>query len=289
MLKLMNNYTVDIKGFFLGALLGGICADIWGAVVGAVIGALFIRMSKNEKLKLPEDFPLTDESVLKLFQCFGKFAKDDGRVSENEAITIKEQMLEWQFSDETRKFLKLEFNAGRDSQMSFDELFKDFISTLNPAQKKFHCDIVHVFTALAYADGKISLEKRRKLIYIAEMLDRRDFLENLMQMFDIAYEDSQPNSQDNERTYQKKDHPQDDKRTASPVNEDSMEKYYKILEIPVTATNTEVKKAWRKKAQEFHPDKVQGAGLSNAFIEYATKQLQQINEAYDKICKTRGM
>ena len=48
MLKLMNNYTVDIKGFFLGALLGGICADIWGAVVGAVIAQ---NKLDNEKKK----------------------------------------------------------------------------------------------------------------------------------------------------------------------------------------------------------------------------------------------
>jgi DnaJ like chaperone protein len=67
----------------------------------------------------------------------------------------------------------------------------------------------------------------------------------------------------------------------------SLDEYYKILGIPATATDDEVKKAWRKKAQEFHPDKVQGTGLSDAFVEYATEQIKKINEAYEKICAAR--
>ena len=110
-----------------------------------------------------------------------------------------------------------------------------------------------------------------------------------MQLFDTAYEDSQPDSQNNERANQKQSQQQHSKTTTSSCKEDPIDKYYKILGVSSYATNSEVKKAWRKKAQEFHPDKVQGTGLSIAFVEYATKQLQQINDAYDKICKARGM
>ena len=47
--------------------------------------------------------------------------------------------------------------------------------------------------------------------------------------------------------------------------------------------------AWRKKARDFHPDQVRGAGLSEEFVRYANEQLQKINEAYEKICKDRGI
>ena len=41
-----------------------------------------------------------------------------------------------------------------------------------------------------------------------------------------------------------------------------------------------------KKAKDFHPDYVTGRPV---FVQYATDQLKKINEAYDKICKARGM
>ena len=57
----------------------------------------------------------------------------------------------------------------------------------------------------------------------------------------------------------------------------------------MSATNAEVKKAYRKKAAEFHPDKVQGAGLSNDFIQLAKEQFQKISNAYETIAKARNM
>lgn len=39
----------------------------------------------------------------------------------------------------------------------------------------------------------------------------------------------------------------------------------------------------------FHPDRVRGAKLPEEFVRYANEQLQKINEAYEKICKARGI
>ena len=37
------------------------------------------------------------------------------------------------------------------------------------------------------------------------------------------------------------------------------------------------------------PDKVIGKGLSASFIEQAKMQMQKINNAYEAICKSRGI
>lgn len=53
--------------------------------------------------------------------------------------------------------------------------------------------------------------------------------------------------------------------------------YYKILGVPRTADKREIKKAYRKLAQEWHPDKYRG-DLSEDQV--ATK-MSSINEAYE--------
>jgi DnaJ like chaperone protein len=61
---------------------------------------------------------------------------------------------------------------------------------------------------------------------------------------------------------------------------------YKILEIEKTATDDEVKKAYRKMAVKFHPDKV--AALGEEIQKGANEKFQKVQEAYENIKKQRG-
>lgn len=62
---------------------------------------------------------------------------------------------------------------------------------------------------------------------------------------------------------------------------------YKVLEIDSTATNEEVKKAYRAMAVKYHPDKV--AYLGEDVKKAANEKFQKLNDAYEKIKKERGM
>jgi len=63
---------------------------------------------------------------------------------------------------------------------------------------------------------------------------------------------------------------------------------YKVLEVTPDMTDAEIKKIYRQKCVEFHPDKLASKGLPKEFMEYANEQLSKINEAYDTIKKARG-
>lgn len=67
----------------------------------------------------------------------------------------------------------------------------------------------------------------------------------------------------------------------------NMNNSYDILEINPDATDEEVKKAYRRLAIQYHPDKV--AHLGEDIKKAATEKFQTLNAAYEEIKKQRGM
>jgi DnaJ like chaperone protein len=62
---------------------------------------------------------------------------------------------------------------------------------------------------------------------------------------------------------------------------------YKILELDPSSSNEEVKKAYRKMAMKYHPDKV--SHLGEDIRKSANEKFTMVNEAYEKIKRERNM
>ena len=62
---------------------------------------------------------------------------------------------------------------------------------------------------------------------------------------------------------------------------------YKILEIDKNVSDDEVKKAYRRMAVKYHPDKV--SHLGEEFQKSANEKFQKVQEAYENIKKQRGI
>ncbi|MGB5715657.1 MAG: DnaJ domain-containing protein, partial [Gammaproteobacteria bacterium] len=67
----------------------------------------------------------------------------------------------------------------------------------------------------------------------------------------------------------------------------SISKAYDILGISRSASDAEVKKAYRRLMSQHHPDKLIAKGLPEEMIKFATEKTQEIKAAYEQVKDSR--
>ena len=278
---------MNIGGGVVGAVIGAIFAGPLGALIGIGLGMRYIRFDtddeETQRIDDHEDYTdheytepshplLTDYAVALFFRCLGKLAKSDGRVSEDEAAFVRELMRAWELAPEKHRLMGAEFNKGRDSARSFLSLVQDLADALNAqaCSRKVRRTLVQILCALVVVDRVVHPEERRMLNEAGRVLGVLDCVTAFFAESDAqdAYHHQQ---------------------SSPPPPQDPLQRAYDLLGIPPTATDAEVKSAYRRKAKEFHPDRAEGAGLSAAFIRRAKEQFQELGNAYDTIRTHRGM
>lgn len=277
---------MNISGGVVGAVIGAIFAGPLGALIGAGLGMRYIRFGTDDEEdaqriddhEYEADYEyteptrplLTDYAVALFFRCLGKLAKSDGRVSEDEAAFVRELMRAWEFAPEKYRRMGAEFNKGRDSARSFLSLVQDLADALNAqvCSRKVRRTLVQILCALVVVDRVVHPEERRMLDEAGRVLGVLDCVTAFFAESDA--QDAQYHS-------------------SPPPQQDPLQRAYELLGIPPTATDAEVKSAYRRKAKEFHPDRAEGAGLSAAYIRRAKEQFQELGNAYDTIRSHRGM
>lgn len=63
---------------------------------------------------------------------------------------------------------------------------------------------------------------------------------------------------------------------------------YRTLGVNRGASESEVRRAYRKKAGEYHPDKIAAKGLPKEFTDFANGKFQEIQKAWERIREARG-
>ena len=64
---------------------------------------------------------------------------------------------------------------------------------------------------------------------------------------------------------------------------------YAALGVAESASDAEVKKAWRRLMSQYHPDKLIAEGMPEDMVKMATERTQEIQSAWEQVRKARGL
>ncbi len=255
---------MSFAGGLFGAVIGAFVAGPFGALIGGGLGFLLTGSSsaarereqaRNQTLVWMEQF----------FRCLGKLAKSDGRVSEDEVAFVKSLLKEWKLPQEIRQQMIACFNEGRDSAQSFETLAAELKGSIPraPGANQLRHGLTTLFCVLVAVDRVADPNEVEMLKKAGKILGSEEVVNEFFARTGGS--------------------------SGSSREVVVLDECYKVLEISPDATDDEVKKAYRKKAVKLHPDKVQGAGLSDDQIQAAKVRFQELTNAYDTIRKHRGM
>jgi DnaJ like chaperone protein len=236
----------------LGWALGGPI----GAMFGFALGSMFDKSAESSN----SEFQGNSSNQYRHQTQGGDFSrallilsasvmKADGKVVKAELQYVKD-FFEKQFGAEvTQEFLIVLRELLKQNIELRDVCTQIRFNMEHP--KRLH--LLHYLFGIAQADGDVHQTEIDVIQHIARLLaiNTRDF-ESIRAMFQQSSESS-----------------------------------YKILEIENTATNEEVKKAYRKMAIKYHPDKV--GNMGEEYKTAAKDKFLKVQEAYDAIKKERGI
>jgi DnaJ like chaperone protein len=240
-------------GKWLGGGLGWAVGGPIGAIFGFVLGSMFDGGSEAvQTRRIGSGYSGRTTAggyVMSLLVLTAAVMKADGKVLKSELDYVKKFMVH---------------NFGEASATEAVRMLGDLIKQTIPVNEvcnqikqnmnySARLQLLHFLFGIAQADGEVAVNEKEIIAFISrEMgLTDKDF-ESIQAMF-------VPNTEGD----------------------------YKILEIETTATDEEVKKAYRRMAMKFHPDKV--SHLGDDFQKAAHEKFQSVNKAYENIKKERKM
>lgn len=285
---------MSIWGKILGAVFGFMFLKIPGAILGLIVGHFFDKAYSQDFNRLggfgrffSDQDSLKQQAIFfhSLFSALGHLAKADGKVTSKEIEVATALMDEMQLTGDARREAQEAFREGKARDFPLVDTLKGFYEATHGRR-----DILQVFLEIliqaAFADGQLSQEEYNVLEKVAKPLGfRRRDLDYLISIYEAEIRFRRGRSQQSRQGgYRQGAHGQQ----STYSEQQSIDDAYRILGVSASDDEKAIKRAYRKRMAEHHPDKLVSKGLPEQAMEIAKKKAQDIQSAYELIKQKRG-
>ena len=267
-------------GFLVGSRFGAL-AGILGAVIGNKIGnfvgaSISSIASESPRGKRPyanarghasshAGSPREREIVFltAVGAMLAKLAKADGHIDESEIAAAEQAFERLELTPANREICIRAFRAAKADYHTIFDYAESFAAVARGVvMRELMYDILW---DVACADGEVSASERRILEMIVTQLRIRPSL------FTEECHRRLNEQRSSRRSYSYEPSP------------------YDILGCDSSATDDELRRAYRAQAKKHHPDLLRAQGLPEEMITRATEQMARINNAWEEIKRVRGI
>jgi len=232
---------------WIGASIGWSFGGPIGAIIGMAVGSLLDSSSKSGSSFTQSQAPTrSGDFEVSLLVLASIVIKADGKQDQREMDFVRAQFVQMYGKERANQAFKLFKEISKQSNISTRQVCLQIRQMMDHASR---LQLIHFLFGIAKSDDHVDESEVKVIASIANYLgvSLRDF-ESIKAMF---YKSS--------------------------------DMAYKILEINASATQAEIKAAYRKMAKKYHPDKVLHLGKEHQ--KGAEEKFRKVQEAYEQLQK----
>jgi|SRR5690625_786298 len=248
----MLKWIFAVIGFAIAGIRGAFLGYFLGLLIDSLLGTgrtTTYRQTYQNPFYSPRPTVSLGDFELNLLSLSAIVIKADGEISQRELDYVRAYFVQ-QFGKERANATFRTFNDIAKNRTVEASRVSAYLR--NRTSYEMRLQILHFLFGVANADGRIMPAELATLQRISGYLNINIYDFRSIEAMFIKSEDNA----------------------------------YKILEIDKSATEAEIKRAYREMVKKYHPDKL--IDMDEAYIKGAREKFNKVQEAYDQIRKERG-
>lgn len=257
-------------GRLIGGALGWYLLGPLGLLLGLLIGFFIDQAHVLRRVIAPAIGAARTAFFETAFTLMGRIAKTDGRISEQEIAVTEQLMARMGLSEEHRREAIALFKRGAAPDFDVEAQISVFVEHCGTHGALRQMLVLFLFSTAA-ADGALSGAEHELLRHVALRIGFSEAaFEQLLRMFTAQESFSQA-------------------PPGAPPRAAALEQAYAALGVGESASDRDVKQAYRRLMSQYHPDKLIAQGMPQDMVKMATERTQEIQNAWELVRKARGL
>jgi DnaJ like chaperone protein len=244
----------------LFALIGLFAGGVRGLLIGAALGygaSWVLQNVLGKRLAL-----LNAQFLHSTFAVMGALCKADGVVSRDEIQVAESMFTRLNLSSEQRELAMAAFSRGKASSFDLDAEVSSFMR-VSRGHRSLLVMFLQIQCAAIASDGNVHQNEHQMLVRVARGLGLSEA--------DVAQLEALLRT-----------------GAPGPSPQHKLQDAYTALGVSSSATDSEIKQAYRRLMSQNHPDKLASRGLPESMREMAEERSREISTAYAVIKEARG-